>query len=168
VNPGIPRTAEPNRSIRSTRLHSDAGGPPLSYENLVDSYLSETHRDHPGTGCPLSALACDIARGSKQIRSLLTEQVKSEIEIIDTGVGNDKKRPGIRQRRADASPFSSFQVFALAWRLRRLQQLQEFERVYAPFDGVITARNTDIGALVQNGPCCKVGPGDLSKNLRTK
>jgi RND family efflux transporter MFP subunit len=35
--------------------------------------------------------------------------------------------------------------------VRRLQKLQEFERVYAPFDGVITARDTDVGALVQNG-----------------
>ena len=35
--------------------------------------------------------------------------------------------------------------------VRRLQQLREFEHVYAPFDGVITARDTDIGALVQNG-----------------
>jgi RND family efflux transporter MFP subunit len=35
--------------------------------------------------------------------------------------------------------------------LRRLQKLQEFERIYAPFDGVITARNTDVGALIQNG-----------------
>lgn len=35
--------------------------------------------------------------------------------------------------------------------VHRLQKLQEFERVYAPFDGVITARDTDIGALVQNG-----------------
>ncbi len=33
--------------------------------------------------------------------------------------------------------------------VRRLQQLQDFEKVYAPFDGVITARNTDIGALIQ-------------------
>ena len=30
----------------------------------------------------------------------------------------------------------------------RLEQLQSYEKVYAPFDGVITARNTDIGALV--------------------
>lgn len=31
----------------------------------------------------------------------------------------------------------------------RLQKLQEFEHVYAPFDGVITARNTDVGDLIQ-------------------
>lgn len=30
----------------------------------------------------------------------------------------------------------------------RLEQLQAFERITAPFDGVITARNTDIGALI--------------------
>ncbi len=33
----------------------------------------------------------------------------------------------------------------------RLQDLQAFERVTVPFDGVITARNTDIGALIQAG-----------------
>ena len=31
----------------------------------------------------------------------------------------------------------------------RLQKLQEFEHVYAPFDGVVTARNTDLGDLIQ-------------------
>jgi len=30
----------------------------------------------------------------------------------------------------------------------RLEQLQSFEKVSAPFDGVVTARNTDIGALI--------------------
>jgi RND family efflux transporter MFP subunit len=35
--------------------------------------------------------------------------------------------------------------------VRRLQQLQDFEKIYAPFDGVITARNTDIGDLIQAG-----------------
>jgi RND family efflux transporter MFP subunit len=35
--------------------------------------------------------------------------------------------------------------------LRRLEQLQSFEKIYAPFDGIITARNTDIGALIDAG-----------------
>jgi RND family efflux transporter MFP subunit len=33
----------------------------------------------------------------------------------------------------------------------RLLQLQSFERITAPFDGIITARNTDIGSLIQAG-----------------
>jgi len=35
--------------------------------------------------------------------------------------------------------------------VRRLEETQGFEKVYAPFDGVITARNTDIGALINAG-----------------
>jgi RND family efflux transporter MFP subunit len=35
--------------------------------------------------------------------------------------------------------------------VRRLQDLQSFEKIYAPFDGIITARNTDIGALIDAG-----------------
>jgi len=43
--------------------------------------------------------------------------------------------------------------------VERLEQLQAFERVTAPFDGVVTARNTDIGALVQAGD--NSGPKEL-------
>jgi RND family efflux transporter MFP subunit len=43
--------------------------------------------------------------------------------------------------------------------VERLEQLQAFERVSAPFDGVVTARNTDIGALVQAGD--NSGPKEL-------
>jgi RND family efflux transporter MFP subunit len=35
--------------------------------------------------------------------------------------------------------------------VHRLEQLQSFEKVFAPFSGVITARNTDIGALINAG-----------------
>jgi RND family efflux transporter MFP subunit len=33
----------------------------------------------------------------------------------------------------------------------RLEELQSYENVYAPFDGVITARNTDVGNLINAG-----------------
>jgi RND family efflux transporter MFP subunit len=42
-------------------------------------------------------------------------------------------------------------VSSNAANVRRLEQLQGFEKVYAPFDGVITARNLDIGVLVNAG-----------------
>jgi len=35
--------------------------------------------------------------------------------------------------------------------VRRLEQLQGFEKIGAPFDGVITARNVDIGVLINAG-----------------
>lgn len=42
-------------------------------------------------------------------------------------------------------------VEAARFNVARLQKLQSFKRLTAPFDGVITARNTDIGALVDAG-----------------
>lgn len=35
--------------------------------------------------------------------------------------------------------------------LQRLKELQSFEKVYAPFDGVVTARNVDTGQLITEG-----------------
>lgn len=43
------------------------------------------------------------------------------------------------------------QVSSAQANVKRLEDLQSFTRVYAPFDGVITARNTDIGQLVDAG-----------------
>ena len=35
--------------------------------------------------------------------------------------------------------------------MRRLEEMQRFQKVYAPFEGVITARNIDMGALINAG-----------------
>jgi RND family efflux transporter MFP subunit len=35
--------------------------------------------------------------------------------------------------------------------VKRLEELQSFEKVYAPFDGVVTARNIDTGQLIDSG-----------------
>ncbi len=35
--------------------------------------------------------------------------------------------------------------------VQRLRELQSFEKVYAPFDGVVTARNVDTGQLINQG-----------------
>jgi RND family efflux transporter MFP subunit len=42
-------------------------------------------------------------------------------------------------------------VDSAAFNVRRLEETQRFQKVYAPFDGVITARNIDIGALINAG-----------------
>jgi RND family efflux transporter MFP subunit len=34
---------------------------------------------------------------------------------------------------------------------KQFQALQSFEKIYAPFDGVVTVRNTDIGDLINSG-----------------
>ncbi|MEO8038316.1 MAG: efflux RND transporter periplasmic adaptor subunit [Betaproteobacteria bacterium] len=40
---------------------------------------------------------------------------------------------------------------AARFNVSRLQKLQSFKNIYAPFEGVITARNIDVGALVDAG-----------------
>ncbi len=68
-----------------------AGGPPFTYNSLVDEYLSERHRDHPGTD-PIGALAADIARSDKRTRVLVTRQVRDSIELIVTLIRRASKK----------------------------------------------------------------------------
>jgi TetR/AcrR family transcriptional repressor of nem operon len=69
-----------------------SGGPPVSYEKLIDDYLSEAHRDNPGTGCAFSALAPEIGRSDERTRSLTSEQVRNDIQLIATLLpGRDKR-----------------------------------------------------------------------------
>jgi RND family efflux transporter MFP subunit len=59
--------------------------------------------------------------------------------------------------RQDADNFTTLanstttQVTAAAANVQRLQQLIGFENVDAPFDGIVTARNVDVGTLVDAG-----------------
>ena len=41
---------------------------------LLENYLTEVHRDAPGTGCAMGALLGDLTRGSKSARALYTER----------------------------------------------------------------------------------------------
>ena len=42
-------------------------------------------------------------------------------------------------------------VQSAEYNVKRLEDLQSFTKIYAPFDGVITARETDIGQLIDSG-----------------
>jgi RND family efflux transporter MFP subunit len=42
-------------------------------------------------------------------------------------------------------------VDSAASNVKRLEDIQSYQKVYAPFDGVVTARNTDVGALIDAG-----------------
>jgi RND family efflux transporter MFP subunit len=49
-------------------------------------------------------------------------------------------------------------VDAASANVKRLEETQSFQKIYAPFDGVITARSIDIGSLVTAG---SAGPKEL-------
>ena len=57
---------------------------------------------------------------------------------------------------------TSTQVNSATANVRRLEELQSFERIVAPFDGVITTRNIDIGQLITaTGSTTTAGAGTI-------
>ena len=80
------RAASWQRSVQP----ADADEPSVSLAGFIDEYLSERHRDRPGSGCLIGALAGDVARSNKRIRALATEKVQSALELI-AGLLPDKQ-----------------------------------------------------------------------------
>ena len=64
--------------------------------HLLQNYLTEAHRDAPGTGCAMGALLGDITRGSKSARALYTERVKRSVPffsaLLPSSHRSDKRR----------------------------------------------------------------------------
>jgi RND family efflux transporter MFP subunit len=55
----------------------------------------------------------------------------------------DEKRNDMAARKANLE--------ASRYNVMRLEKTQSFKRIYAPFDGVVTARNVDVGTLIDAG-----------------
>jgi len=76
-------------------------------------------------------------------------------KITATRYADLLKSDSVSQQDADnaAGDFAAKQatVQSAQANVKRLEELQSFEKIYAPFEGVITARNTDIGALIDLG-----------------
>jgi TetR/AcrR family transcriptional repressor of nem operon len=71
---------------------AESTGQTLSFEKLIDDYVSDRHRKNPGAGCAFSALAPEIARSGKRARALTSEQVKNDLELlVDLLSGKDKR-----------------------------------------------------------------------------
>jgi TetR/AcrR family transcriptional repressor of nem operon len=62
---------------------------------LLQNYLTELHRDVPGTGCAMGALLSDMTRGSKSARALYTARVKRSLAfssaLLPPGPRPDKR-----------------------------------------------------------------------------
>ncbi len=86
------------------------------------------------------------------------EQVKSALELAKISTDrweNLRKSDSVSQQEADqqASGYQQAQanLAAADANVRRLEQLESFKNVYAPFSGVLTRRNVDPGALINSG-----------------
>ncbi len=68
----------------------------FTLDDYASEYLSETHRDAPGSGCILSALCSEIPRQSKGVRDRFTAGVRGMIELLSTRIN-----AGAKQRQRD-------------------------------------------------------------------
>ena len=99
----------------------------------------------------LSRANLDLARATQQRWQRLAE--KGVVSRQDL----DEKHAdlGVKQAQADravaALATAQETISASDANLHRLQELKSFSRVAAPFDSVVTARNVDIGTLINAG-----------------
>lgn len=68
-----------------------------SVNSLVNNYLTPRHRDHPGDGCVVAALANDAARHDGPVRRSYTRSVIRLIDLIAGTLAN--QLPGGAERR---------------------------------------------------------------------
>ncbi|GAC1417517.1 MAG: efflux RND transporter periplasmic adaptor subunit [Acidobacteriaceae bacterium] len=59
------------------------------------------------------------------------------------------------------------EVISAEANVHRLEELQSFERITAPFDGVVTARNVDVGQLISASGSTEA-PGPTTQNASSK
>ena len=86
------------------------------------------------------------------------EQVRSALELARISAErwtNLRKTDSVSQQEADqqASGYQQAQanLAAADANVRRLEELESFKKVYAPFSGVLTRRNVDPGVLINSG-----------------
>ena len=49
---------------------------------IVGGYLSERHRDDPGHGCLLAAVATDVIRQPRSVRDAFTSALRSKVDLL--------------------------------------------------------------------------------------
>jgi membrane fusion protein, multidrug efflux system len=97
------------------------------------------------------------------------DQSAAQVEIAKTSAKrweNLQKMDAVAQQETDERNSSYAQaqanLAAADANVRRLQQMEAFNHIYAPFSGVITRRNVDIGALINSG---NTGPNQQLFNI---
>jgi membrane fusion protein, multidrug efflux system len=86
------------------------------------------------------------------------DQAAAQLKLAQTSAKrweNLQKMDAVSQQETDERSSSYIQgeanLNAADANVRRLEQLESFKHIYAPFSGVITTRNTDVGSLVNAG-----------------
>ena len=106
--------------------------------------------DTPEIDQQLLQARADLATAEANERLAKTTADRYEDLIKSDSVSRQDYDNAIGTYEARKAAVQSFEA-----NVKRLEELQRFKTIYAPFDGIITARNTDIGALIASGETAK-------------
>lgn len=98
----------------------------------LDQQLLQARADHMNTQAAAKLSAATLARR----KTLLASNFVSQQEIDERSADLASKEAQVRAQQAN---------------VERLEALANYKNVTAPFDGVVTERNTDVGALINGG-----------------
>ncbi|HTC25822.1 TetR/AcrR family transcriptional regulator [Dyella sp.] len=82
---------------RWLKVSSKTGRPNL--EELINGYLSTSHRDNVGNGCMLATLAIEAGRAEGPVRAQLTDSIKEMVKLVGSVLPESLKP---KQREANA------------------------------------------------------------------
>ena len=85
----------------------------FALDDYVSEYLSPAHRDNPASGCPFSALACEMSRLSDGVRERFTAGVRGTIALL-SGRMESGLKPRQREEKALAATASLVGALVLA------------------------------------------------------
>lgn len=127
----------------------------------VNGYLKSWNQDigaHVKTGDVLASIdAPDLDQQLAQARATLASAKANYDIAVITAKRNDVlvKKQAVAQQLADQTAADATAKKAIMdateASVRQLEAMQSYKQIVAPFDGVVTARNTDIGALINAG-----------------
>ncbi len=74
-----------------TKSRSAEGGKTAALLSLLERYLSDGHRQHPGQGCPVAALCSEVGHGSKQTKKAFTGAINRLLTTVEAAIGHDPR-----------------------------------------------------------------------------
>jgi RND family efflux transporter MFP subunit len=108
----------------------------------------------------LSQAKADLATAQSNAALAKTTAARYQDLIGNNAVSQQDTDNAVAQSKSTTTQVNSAEANVL-----RLQELQSFERIVAPFDGVITARNIDVGQLISaTGSTTTAGAGTIVGN----
>jgi RND family efflux transporter MFP subunit len=127
----------------------------------TDGYLTHWYFDI-GARVKQGALLAEIS--TPELDQQLA-QAEADLTTAETNAGNAKTQADRYKGLVESNAVSKFDtdtyvtqaastssaVKSAQANVQRLKEMQSFEKVYAPFDGVVTARNVDTGQLIAQG-----------------